>query len=157
MLGCHFALDASQVKELRAADTAQDFVDELEASEPRWVYETDKAWDGIHRCLGDGESTIPYRVPMIVKAILGGEDLSDDEGNYSYFVAARFVPKVATALAPLTRAWFRARHRTLATTDYDGQVDDEDFDYLWSNFVGLRKFFARAAKAKRAVLFNVSG
>lgn len=159
MLGRHFALDAAQVRALRVADRAQDYIDELEeADDARWTFDSDKAWDGIHRCLGDGQSTIPTRrVPTVLKAVLGGEDLSDDDGNYSYLVAARTTPKVAAALAPITRSWFRARHRALADTDYDGDTSDEDFAYVWSNFVGLRKFFARAARAKRAVLFNVSG
>jgi hypothetical protein len=159
MRGRHFALDAAQVRALRAADDAQDYVDELEeADDARWTFDSDKAWDGIHRCLGDGQSTIPtHRVPTVLKAVLGGEDLSDDEGNYIYFVSASTTPKVAAALAPITRSWFRERHRALDSTDYDGGASDEDFEYVWSNFVGLRDFFGRAAEAKRAVLFSVSG
>lgn len=158
MLGRHFALDAAQVRKLRAAESVQQVVDELEESSQQWTYDTDKAWDAIHRCLGDGSSLIPIRrVPIVLKAVLGGEDLSDDEGNYSYLVAARLTSKVAAALAPITRAWLRTRHRQLANTDYDGADDDDDFEYVWRNFVGLRRFFVRAAKAKRAVLFNVSG
>jgi hypothetical protein len=56
-------------------------------------------------------------------------------------VSASTTPKVAAALAPITR----------------GGASDEDFEYVWSNFVGLRDFFGRAAEAKRAVLFSVSG
>ncbi len=158
MLGRHFALDALQVRALRAAETPQDYVDELEeAGDERWTYDSDKAWDAIHRCLGNGESTIPQRRSTAIKAVLGGEDLSDDEGNYSYLVAARLTPDVAAALSKLTRAALRKRHLSLAATDYDQTPDAADFEYVWDSFVGLRRFFGRAARAKRAVLFNVSG
>lgn len=158
MLGRHFALDASQVRALRRAEVAQAYVDELEeADDARWSYDSDKAWDGIHRCLGDGTSMISSRPSLRERAVLGGEDLSDDEGNYSYLVPARLTPKVAAALATVTRAELRRRHRALATTDYEHAADDEDFAYVWENFLGLRRFYARAARAKRAVLFNVSG
>jgi len=33
-------------------------------------------------------------------------------------------------------------------------LSEEDFVYTWSSFEGLPGFFARAAKAKRAVLFT---
>ncbi len=158
MLGRHFALDASQVRKLRRAEVSQDYVDELEeADDERWTYDSDKAWDGIHRCLGDGTSTISTRPSLLERAVLGGEDLSDDEGNHSYLVPARLTPRVATALSRVTRAEMRRRHRALAETDYEGTTDDDDFAYVWESFVGLRRFYAKAAKAKRAVLFNVSG
>jgi hypothetical protein len=158
VLGRHFALDASQVRALRRADVAQDYVDELEeVDDARWSYDSDKAWDGIHRCLGDGTSMVSLRPTMIERAVLGGEDLSDDEGNYAYLVSAALVPKVAAALAKITRTELRRRHRALAETDYDRTPDDEDFAYLWESFVGIRRFYGKAARAKRAVLFNVSG
>jgi hypothetical protein len=158
VLGRHFALDAAQVRALRRADTAQDYLDELEeADDERWCYDTDKAWDGIHRCLGDGTSNISDRPSMLERAVFGGEDLSDDEGNYSYLVAASMTPKVAAALAKMTRTEMRRRHRALADTDYERTPDDEDFSYIWENFVALRRFFARAARARRAVIFNVCG
>ncbi|MEO1171890.1 MAG: DUF1877 family protein [Myxococcota bacterium] len=60
--GVHFALSDDDVSRLRAIESSEQLVafitEEIEETyfeESReWVYETDKAWDAIHRCLGDG-------------------------------------------------------------------------------------------------------
>jgi hypothetical protein len=39
--------------------------------------------------------------------------------------------------------------------DYAPEYGDEDLAYSWSNFQDVAKFYARAAKAGRAVIFTV--
>jgi hypothetical protein len=34
-------------------------------------------------------------------------------------------------------------------------MGDEDFAYTWKNFLDVRRFYGKAAKARRAVIFTV--
>ena len=38
---------------------------------------------------------------------------------------------------------------------YDGPIDEEDWEYTWDYFADVQKFFAKAAEAGRAVVFTV--
>jgi hypothetical protein len=57
-LGVHFALvekDARRMQRARGNDALQEVLEEIEERwDRRWLQETDKAWDAIHRCLTDG-------------------------------------------------------------------------------------------------------
>ena len=48
----------------------------------------------------------------------------------------------------------RRRYDALGDTDYAGPMDEDDFDYTWSNLEDVREFFAAAAEAERAVIFT---
>ena len=84
--GVHFAITAEQERLLLAADSAGD-TESLEALlediEEGWddddlTVDTDKEWDAIHRCLGDGTldpDGPPYPLSHV---ILGGRDMHDD-------------------------------------------------------------------------------
>lgn len=48
------------------------------------------------------------------------------------------------------------RYYAIDPGDYDGVLDEEDFEYAWGWFVPLRRFYQRAAKAGRWVSFTVS-
>jgi hypothetical protein len=65
------------------------------------------------------------------------------------------VGDVASALAPIDKASLRARYDAIDPTDYRTPLSNEDFDYLWSCFVGLPEFFKRVASAGRAMVFTV--
>jgi hypothetical protein len=62
-LGVHFAIGAAKAERLiLAANDAEILLivqDEIEARlDDEWLYQTDKAWDAIHRCLTDGRLTL---------------------------------------------------------------------------------------------------
>jgi hypothetical protein len=169
-LGRHLALKREQVERLREiaydddADDSEeavwDHVQEIEEDLPdKYIFDTDKAWDAIHRalCLDDtGEGHLDPEAgngPFSL-VIIGGEQLCEE--NYSVCVVEPDeVAGVASVLARVEEAWFRKRYFTLdpKATQYD--IDEDDLDYAWGNFAGLAAFFARAAAEGRFVVFSV--
>ena len=81
-LGVAFALSAEQAAELLALgdddgreEWLQDLEEEVEDGE--W-FQYDKAWDELHRCLGDGELVIQDGPPL-AHAVFGSRPLMLDE------------------------------------------------------------------------------
>jgi len=159
--GVHFALTVDDAKRLFAAkggDQVRQVIQELEEEETVWnerAYETDKAWDAIHRCLTDGTLDPAAGELPLNQAILGGRQMYSGEEYIAALVRPDFVPHVAAALQAIDRDDLRQRYNRLAETDYDGPFGDEDFQYTWDNFEGLVDFFRRAAENRHAVLFTV--
>lgn len=163
-LGVHFAITRKQMDQLIAATEddsrdANEVVREiLEAIEEKWdrkyLFETDKAWDAIHRCLTEddtGGGLDPEAgEPPLNLAILGGECLYDDDDYILALVRPEEVSNVANALAGVTEAWMRERFFRLKQRHTRYPITEEEFGYTWGNFQGMPAFFAKAAKAKRA-------
>ncbi|MFD7845637.1 YfbM family protein [Nocardia sp. NPDC059764] len=160
MLGVHFAITAEQERALLAADDRDDVdaIDELLGdieeswSEPDLKVDTDKAWDAIHRSLTDGTLDPSSGQYPLSPAILGGRHLHDD--YYAVYIGAEQVRDVAKALHEVVRADMRSAFDAIDDEEYAGALDDEDFEYTWSNFVDVRSFYHRAAAAGRAVIFT---
>ncbi|MDA0168731.1 YfbM family protein [Solirubrobacter taibaiensis] len=149
MLGASFLLTADQLAELRGCpdDEAREaWLMALEEAVPddRW-FQFDKAWEPIHLALGDGELVIQDGPPR-AHAVFGSEPLMEDEetDTFAGLLPADEVANVVAELEPLDEAWVREH------------VDD-DFDYVWENFDGLRAFLARARDEDAAVVFTVTG
>lgn len=159
----HFALskkDLKRVLEFEDPEELVEFISEdleeryLETHE--WSYETDKAWDAIHRCLTDGRLLYESGPFPLAYAVLGGRPLDVGDDYTACLAQPDQVQPASAALTGVTLEWMRKRYETLASTDYDGPHNDDDFEYTWENFEGLRSFFAKAADAGRAVLFTAS-
>ncbi|TYB41897.1 YfbM family protein [Actinomadura chibensis] len=156
MLGVHFAITGEQERALLAGD--EDAVAELlEDLEENWrdddlKVDTDKAWEAVHRCLGDG--TLDYEGYPFSHAVLGGRHLHTE--FYVVHVSVAEVSDVAKALRPLGKDWLRRRCDALGLTGSDGQHDAEVFDYIWTNFADVQDFYQRAAEAGRAVVFTAT-
>lgn len=157
--GVHFAIDDAVVARLLEAKTDEDVALIIEEVEESWdrpfLFETDKAWDALHRCLSDGSLDLAGGSYPLSFAVLGGSPVYDGEEYVVALVRAQQVPEVAAALAPIDKAWLRMRYDSLEFSDYQVFRSDEDFEYTWANFQGLGDFFARAAEAGRAVIFTV--
>jgi hypothetical protein len=52
-------------------------------------------------------------------------------------------------------AWMRRRYDGIDPDEYQGFLDDEDFEYTWYWFGEVRDFYRQAALANRAVIFTV--
>jgi hypothetical protein len=78
----------------------------------------------------------------------------EEEDQTVVLIEARAVAAAAKALTKLTEAEFRTRYFKLCK-GYAPEFGEEDFEYTWSNLKDVRKFFVKAAKAKRAVVFSV--
>jgi len=162
-LGVHFALTPVQEKRLLARvgddDKVIELVQTIEEGEGFLelpdACQTDKAWDAIHRCLADGQLTYDGGEFPLRAVILGGRQLVEDADYTVAYVPASDVPQIATALAGLDEEWLRARYDQLAGTDYDGPMNDDDFDYTWTSLQDVTEFYATAADRGRAVIFTV--
>jgi hypothetical protein len=131
-------------------------IEEIEEScDPGFDFETDKAWDALHRCLSDGTLDLAGGSYPLSHVVLGGMQLYEGEDYVVALIHAEQVPEVAVALVPVDQAWLRQRYDSLEFPDYQGFRSDEDFEYTWANFRGLGEFFQTAAAAGRAVIFTV--
>src|SRR5688572_23759175 len=72
----------------------------------QWSYQSDKAWDAIHRCLTDG------------RTLDAGEDYT------ACLVEVRQVRELAAALEGISKVWLRERFDAL-DGDYHGSQDDD--------------------------------
>jgi hypothetical protein len=158
--GVHFALTDSDREKVLATSDPEDLVELIsERLEPkylandRWSFQLDKAWDALHRSLTDGQLLYETGPFPLAYAVLGGKPLDAGDDYTACLVAPAYVGETATALAEITRDWLRTRYFALSPKKY-GPLSEEDFDYTWTSFLGLPEFFARAARAKRAVLFT---
>jgi hypothetical protein len=61
---------------------------------------------------------------------------------------------VAEVLPKVTKEWMKERYWKMFS-DYQEEQSEDDFEYTWQNFEGLRQFFLNAAEANRAVIFTV--
>ena len=163
-LGLHLALskqDVTRIEGFADPDELALFIsgdlEERYIDDARWSCQTDKAWDAIHRCLGNGMLVYGEGPFPLAYAVLGGRALAAGEDCTACLVDAPKVPETSRALAMVTRAWFEERYRTLRDTDYAGPVTSQDCEHTWGYFEALRAFYAKAANAGRAVLFTTDG
>ena len=156
--GVHFAITQEYVARLEAApgdDARLLTLEEIEEKwDEQWLYQTDKAWDAIHRCLTDGKleydnGEYPYGL-----CILGGQLLYSKSDYIISLKNPAQVKDVALALSKINKNLFYQRYVNLAK-DYGGDLSDGDFEYSWDWFKGLDSFFAKAAEATRYVVFTV--
>jgi hypothetical protein len=167
--GVFFALTKEEeTKLLAAADSdavVEIITEEIEERWDReWLVEMDKSWDAVHRCLGDG-SLRTSQPSLTAKAVLGGKQLSSSADWIISNLTADEVQQVAVALAAIDQPEFRRRYFRLKKkflwipwinwSEYDGPIGEEDFEYSWSNFEGMRLLFSKAAAAHRAIVFSV--
>ncbi|MCI0458096.1 MAG: YfbM family protein [Gemmataceae bacterium] len=166
-LGVFFALTPEQDKRLRKAhrqDGDEGVMEVIEEIEEAWdrkhLFETDKAWDPIHRGLtldntprGKLDPTAG-RKPLNL-LILGGRLLYDGDDYTVNLITPAQVRRLAAALAKITEEWMRERFFQLKPKGCGYDIDEDEFDYTWGNFEGLPQFFARAAKEGRSVIFTV--
>jgi hypothetical protein len=161
-LGVHFALTSEDVAALQAIDDEQERLEFLQAeieeryfAEPRtYVAESDKSWDAMHRALADGKLSWDGGSFPLNHTVLGGELLYTEDDYIMSLKTPEQVQAIATALEALTEPEFRERYDRIDRKSYDGEIGDEDFEYTWEWFQGVRDLYRRAAAEKRHVLFT---
>jgi hypothetical protein len=162
-LGVAFAITLEQAQELLALGDDQSreaWLQELEeqVEDADW-FQYDKAWDELHRCLGDGELVIQDGPPL-AHAVFGSHPLVRDEDAdwFAGYLPGDEVPAVAAALRQVDREWLRSRFDGLDRTEhatYGGPLDDELFEYVWEAVEGLRVFYERLVERREAMVFSV--
>jgi hypothetical protein len=154
--GVHLALGADDEARLLAAGTDDErldlLLDELLPRADGWAQETDLAWDAIHRCLGDG--TLRPGADPLRRCVLGPRSLYGGGERIVTLLTAPEVTEVAAAVADLREPDLRARYFALDADAYGEPLTAEDFEYVAGWFARLQRFYAKAARAGRAVLFT---
>lgn len=163
-IGIHFALTKQEVAHLRSfpddksrLDYLENVIEEkyLEPEKPEFAVDSDKAWDAMHRALTDGQFSWDGGEYPLNQVILTGE-LLYSKGDYIVSLkTAKAVRDIAATLPAITKAMFRRRYFAIDPSSHRFPVEDEYCDYTWEYFKAVRKFYLRAAKAKRLVLFTV--
>ena len=163
--GVHFALtDAQQTDLLSLRSDEQRIEYVVRNIEEIWddenLVETDKAWDGIHRSLCESSPGIPfdevnhYGAYPLKLCIHGGRKILDDEGSYIIrLIEASEVADLAKALKDFTEEGFAKRYWTHCKDAWP-EFGQEDLEYTWEYFVGLRGFFLATALKNRSVIFT---
>ena len=98
-----FAITDKDVTRLLAAQGNDEAIIEIvdkikEDWEEAWLCQLDKAWDGIHRCLTDGELGWDNGKYPLNHAILGGKQLHNGDDEIVALVLPHQVKEVADAL-----------------------------------------------------------
>ena len=161
-LGVHFGLTEEQLTALRSqTDESARLAylqEELEVhffeSEPNFKAESDKSWDALHRSLADGQLTYTSGPEPLRYVVLGGEPLFTGEEYIMSLKTRQQVKAVAEALPNVTPEVLRLGYDRISEEDYGLELSDEDFEYTWQWFVGIREFWLRADNAGRYVLFT---
>jgi hypothetical protein len=156
--GVHYALTEAEAWRFKTAETKAALIDALEEIERRrdrkWLEETDKAWDAIHRCLTNG--MLEFGDTPLHRVIFGDKNLLTAPANgHISLVNPDEVREVADAIRWIDEEWMRDRYFALDPRQYDGDISELDFEYTWGWFVRLRAFFEKAAAAERWVSFTV--
>ena len=160
-LGVHFALTEQDVEGLLAAKTDEDRLRHVRELEERYfkhcesyIAESDKAWDAMHRALGDSLLSYDGGEYPLNHAVLGGQPLySEDDYIMSLKTPAQVVD-VSERLALMTEDQFKTLYWAIDPDEYEEDLSDEDFEYTWEWLQGVRELFALAAKERRYVLFT---
>lgn len=158
--GVHFAIDQPTIARLLEAvgndEALMLVIEQIEESwDEKYVAESDKAWNAIHRCLTDGQLFYENGEYPLNRCICGGKQLHAGDDYTVSYVAPEEVKDVAAALLPITPDWFRERYANVLPEDYAPEYGQEDLEYTWSWFQNVRQVFARAAADGRAMIFTV--
>jgi len=162
-LGIHFAITADQRQALENAESDEERIDYIkEVIEEEWnegfLVESDKAWDAIHRCLGevppevyslwplrdeDGSYVSPdvYGEYPLKLCMLGGKQLIKNEEEYFIrLVEPREVVDLVPALNLIDKAEFKHRYFKYCD-DVWPEFGEEDCEYSWAYFKEIHNFF----------------
>jgi Domain of unknown function (DUF1877) len=154
-----FAISDDEVTKLVAAHSDEEILEivqeQIEARwEEEWLYELDKAWDAIHRCLVGGSLMISEDGSPFALCILAGAQLHSGDNYIVSLKRPHQVSAIAVAIKEVTREYLRERYFKINSNEY-GPISDDDFEYVWEYFNGLADFYAKAAAAGRHVIFTV--
>lgn len=158
-LGVYFALTDEDLRKVLDAATDEDrraiITDDIEDRwNEEWLFSTDQAWGGIHRCLSDGTlDNMKGEYPLKL-AVLGGQHLYGADDYIIVLIAPDEAGDLAEALAGIEEGWLRSRYESHRFPDYGLEKCEDDFAYIWSYFEGLKRFIRKAADARRSVLFT---
>jgi hypothetical protein len=127
----------------------------IERAKAHFIAALDKSWDVIHRCLTDGSHRdLGKGKTPLSWCLLGGKSLHAGKEFIICYVTPEQVPQVAEALDKIEPHWLIQRYSSnLQASGYAGPITNEDFEYTWDYFTGVRNLYTKAAAANRAIVF----
>ncbi len=160
--GVLFAITEEEKQRLLGAKSDADVlnivVDDIEENwDEEHLEQVDKAWDAMHRCLSDGTLAWNGGSEPLNLCIIGGKSLHKGADYIVTLKEPEQVDRIAVALPTITKAWMRERYYLIDPKDYGVPLvpfNDQDFEYTWEYFEGMRKFYLKAAADNRAVIFT---
>lgn len=155
--GAHFAIDDALARRLLDAGDDDELVAIVDEIEDAWeaAFETDKAWDALHRCLSNGTLNVTEGEPPLNRVFFGGRVLTQESDYFVVLITPSEVQEVADALAKVPEDWLRRRYFDTPFPDYEDEKSADDCEYMLSSFRGLPEFFRQAAVQRRYVIFTV--
>lgn len=160
-LGVHIALTADEAVTLRSFPDERGRLEHLQEiieehyfhHEPDFKAESDKSWDAMRRTLTDGELKWNSGLYPLSHVVLGGESLYTSSEYIMILKTAQQVRDVAAALPAITEDVFRLRYFAIDSIGYEFPLSEDDFNYTWDWFQGVRDLYLRAADGGRLMLF----
>jgi hypothetical protein len=127
----------------------------IDRAKSHFIAAMDKSWDILHRCLTDGTlRDLGKGITPLSWCLLGGKSLHAGKEFIICYVTADQVAQVAEALDKIEPHWLVGRYRSnLQAGGYEGPISNEDFEYTWDYFTGVRNLYSKAAGANRAMVF----
>lgn len=161
-LGVHFSLSPEEVRQIRGIHDESERVDYVReiiendyfTNQPLRKAESDKSWGAMHRTLSDGELTWDGGEYPFNHVVLGGELLYTQSDFIMVLKTPEQVSDVAARLPGVTEKEFRRRYFGINPESYGFPLSEEDFEYTWGWFQGVRDFWLLAASEGRFVLFT---
>ena len=161
-LGVHFSLSADEVRHLHAIEDESERIEYLHdvieeeyfRNQPARKAESDKAWDAMHRALSGGQLAWDSGEYPLNHFVLGGEILYTGTDFIMTLKTPAQVRDVAAVLPGINEAWFLRRYLAIDAEDYGCPLTEEDCEYTWEWFQGVREFWLRASTEGRYILFT---
>lgn len=161
-LGVHFALSGDDValllskknNEERLALIQEDIEGRYFEEPGRYVAQSDKAWDAMHRALSDGLLSYDAGQYPFNHVVLGGQLLYSEDDCIISLKTLEQVRDVALVIARRTQEQIREQHDPINPQEYGFDLTDEDFRYTWQYFQEVCTLFQTAAAEGRHVLFT---
>lgn len=161
--GVHFAITPEEVTKLTNIQDGEERVEYIQevieekyfTDHEEFLAESDKAWDAMHRALGNGTLEWEGGSYPLNCTIFGAEWIETDESYTISLKNPQQVKDLSSALQPITKEELRRRYDAIDEESYDDDLSEEDFEYTWHWFENVRSFYVRAAAAGRHVIFTV--
>jgi hypothetical protein len=158
-LGVLFAIDKNQEKLLLKCKNDKDLVNYIQENiekewDENWLCETDKSWDAIHRCFANGKLELFGGKNPLNAVIFGSIILNKGSDYYVSFKNKKVVKKIGKEINTISKDQLRVLYDNI-TSDYQGEKNDEDFEYTWDWFNIIKEFYLKISKTDRSVIFTV--
>lgn len=157
-LGCYYMLSEAEEALFEAIIRKPDAIDAFivlvteHIKKPRCHY-VDKGWDPVHRCLTNGN--LHYGSSPRYRCVLGNKNLMGEESyQFVNYLKPAQVARTRDALDETDEPFLRRNYDKIDPDDYTWEKSEEDFGYILHFFKMIRRFYRRAAKAHRPVLFH---